>query len=146
LEQSRVVKQSENEGNFHVFYYLYDGLEAENRLTDYYLDIEYKKRHRYLRETATPSKINQEKWKQLKSSFKVLGFTELHVDSVIRVLAAVLNLGDCEFCEMVTNDNTDNKAKVIDMAPLHRVSKLLGVEVKLLRIRDECNFVENLLT
>ena len=28
----------------------------------------------------------------------------------------------------VTNDNTDNKAKVIDLAPLHRVSKLLGVE------------------
>lgn len=28
----------------------------------------------------------------------------------------------------MTNDNTDNKARVIDMAPLHRVSKLLGVE------------------
>jgi myosin III len=92
------------------------------------LDVEYKKRHRYLRETSTTSKINQEKWRQLKSSFKVLGFKEEEVDSVIRVLAAVLNLGDIEFGEMVTNDNTDNKARVIDMAPLHRVSKLLGVE------------------
>jgi myosin III len=147
LEQSRVVQQSENEGNFHIFYYLYDGLEAENRLANYYLDIDYKKRHRYLRETSTASKTNQEKWKQLKSSFKVLGFKEDEVDSIIRVLAAVLNLGDIEFGEMVreyirnistdfktsifnkaTNDNTDNKARVIDIAPLHRVSKLLGVE------------------
>lgn len=94
LEQSRVVQQSENEGNFHVFYYMYDGLEADNRLTDYYLDVEYKKHHRYLRETSTTSKINQEKWKQLKSSFKLLGFKEDEVDSVIRVLAAVLNLGE----------------------------------------------------
>jgi myosin III len=101
LEQSRVVQQSENEGNFHIFYYLYDGLEAENRLANYYLDIDYKKRHRYLRETSTASKTNQEKWKQLKSSFKVLGFKEDEVDSIIRVLAAVLNLGDIEFGEMV---------------------------------------------
>lgn len=128
LEQSRVVQQSENEGNFHVFYYMYDGLEAEGRLQDYYLDIDYKRHHKYLRETSNTSKANQEKWKQLKSSFKLLGFKEEEMDSVIRVLAAVLNLGDIEFGEVVTNDNTDNKALVIDMAPLHRVSKLLGVE------------------
>lgn len=102
MEQSRVVKQSENEGNFHIFYYMYDGLQAENRLKDYYLDIDYKKRHKYLRETSTASKTNQEKWKQLKSSFQVLGFKEDNVDSIIRVLAAVLNLGDIEFGEMVS--------------------------------------------
>ena len=128
LEQSRVVQQSEGEGNFHVFYYMYDGLQSENRLQDYYLDVEYKKHHKYLRETSNSPKANQEKWKQLKSSFKVLGFKEDEIDSVYRVLAAVLNLGDIEFGEMVTNDNTDNKARVIDMAPLHRVAKLLGVE------------------
>lgn len=128
LEQSRVVQQSENEGNFHIFYYMYDGLQQENRLQDYFLDVEYRKHHRYLRETSNSSKTNQEKWKQLKSSFKVLGFVEEEVDSVIRILAAILNLGDIEFGEVATNDNTDNKARVIDMAPLHRVSKLLGVE------------------
>lgn len=128
LEQSRVVQQSEGEGNFHIFYYMYDGLDSENRLADYYLDPEYKKHHKYLRETSNTVKANLEKWKQLKSCFKVLGFKEEEVDSVYRVLAAVLNLGDIEFGEMVTNDNTDNKARVIDMAPLHRVAKLLGVE------------------
>jgi myosin III len=122
-EQSRVVQQSENEGNFHVFYYMYDGLEAEGRLQDYYLDKEYKKHHKYLRETSNSAKANQEKWKQLKSSFKLLGFKEEEVDSVIRSLAAILNLGDIEFGE-ISNDHTDNKSLVVDMAPLHRVSKV----------------------
>lgn len=37
-------------------------------------------------------------------------------------------MGDLEFGEVVSSDNTDNKARVIDVAPMHRVSKLLGVD------------------
>jgi myosin-3 len=128
LEQSRVVQQGELETNFHIFYYMYDGLHSEDRLQDYYLDLEYRKLHRYLRDNNNSHKLNIDRWKQLKSSFKVLGFRDDELDMVNRVLAAILNLGDIEFGEMVTNDNTDNKARVMDLAPLHRVSKLLGVE------------------
>ncbi|XP_055600168.1 myosin-IIIb-like isoform X2 [Uranotaenia lowii] len=128
LEQSRVVKQAESEGNFHVFYYMYDGLQAEKRLEEYYLHPSYRKTHRYLQETVTLPKTNVERWKQLLASFKVLGFRDDEVDMVNRVLAAILNLGDMEFGEVDSNDNTDSKARVIDVAPMHRVSKLLGVE------------------
>jgi myosin-3 len=128
LEQSRVVKQAEGEGNFHVFYYMYDGLQSEGRLEDYYLHPSYRKHHRYLADTSNTPHANIEKWKQLKASFKVLGFKDEEIDMVNRVLAAVLNLGDMEFGELISTDNTDNRAKVIDMAPMHRVSKLLGVE------------------
>ncbi|XP_062698482.1 myosin-IIIb-like isoform X5 [Aedes albopictus] len=128
LEQSRVVKQAEAEGNFHIFYYMYDGLQAEKRLEEYYLHPSYRKTHRYLQETATLPKTNVERWKQLLASFKVLGFRDDEIDMVNRVLAAILNLGDMEFGEMDSNDNTDSRARVIDVAPMHRVSKLLGVE------------------
>uniref|UniRef100_A0A8W7P1E9 non-specific serine/threonine protein kinase n=1 Tax=Anopheles coluzzii TaxID=1518534 RepID=A0A8W7P1E9_ANOCL len=128
LEQSRVVKQAEGEGNFHVFYYMYDGLQAEGRLEEYYLHPSYRKTHRYLQETATLPKTNVDRWKQLLASFRVLGFKDDEVDMVNRVLAAILNLGDIEFGEMDSNDNTDSRARVIDVAPMHRVSKLLGVD------------------
>lgn len=128
LEQSRVVQQAETEGNFHIFYYLYDGLESEGRLGDYYLDPSYREQHRYLSKTSNSPMSNIERWKQLKASFRVLGFREDEIDTVNRVLASILNLGDLEFGEVVSNDNTDNKARVVDVAPMHRVARLLGVE------------------
>lgn len=92
------------------------------------MDPSYRKHHKYLSPTTNPPEINVEKWKQLNASFRVLGFKHNEVDSILRILAAILNLGDLEFGEVVTSDNTDNKARVIDVAPMLRVSKLLGVE------------------
>lgn len=128
LEQSRVVQQAGGEGNFHVFYYLYDGLESEGRLAEFHLDAAYRDQHRYLAKTATASQGNVDRWRQLKDSFSVLGFRDDEVTTAWRVLAAVLNLGDMEFREVASDDNTDNKARVVDVAPMHRVARLLGVD------------------
>ena len=116
------------EGNFHIFYYLYDGLDSENRLTTYHLDPAFRQEHRYLAETRSPIPMNVQRWKQLTASFKVLGFLDDEIDTVNRVLASILNLGDLQFGEVLSDDNTDPRARVIDVAPVHRVSKLLGVE------------------
>ncbi|XP_012256582.2 myosin-IIIb-like isoform X3 [Athalia rosae] len=128
LEQSRVVAQAEGERNFHVFYYMYDGLEADSRLKEFYLDSGLRKRHKYLADHSHTSQTHIDKFQQLKGGFKVLGFRDEEVDTVYGVLAAILHLGDIEFAEVASEDNTDNKSRVIDMAPLHRVSRLLGVE------------------
>ena len=66
------------------------------------------------------SQTNIERYHQLNAGFNLLGFQEDEVDTVYRILAAILHLGDLEFGEVVSHDNTDNKSRIIDLAPLHR--------------------------
>lgn len=47
-----LFKIHRGERNFHVFYYLYDGLESDNRLAEFHLDPALRHRHRYLGEDA----------------------------------------------------------------------------------------------
>ncbi|XP_013191306.2 myosin-IIIb [Amyelois transitella] len=129
LEQSRVVHQALGESNFHVFYYLYDGLESEGRWRKFYLDEQLKSRHRYLQPLSVVHREhNVHRWRQLNQAFKVVGFQEEEVQIIYKMLAAILHLGDIEFGEMAGEDNADNRATIIDTAPLHRASCLLGVE------------------
>lgn len=101
---------------------MYDGLEADNRLSEFYLDSNLRKHHRYLTDQSQTSQTHIDKFQQLKSGFKLLGFQDSEVDIVYRILAAILHLGDIEFGEVASEDNTDNKSRVIDAAPLHRGS------------------------
>lgn len=99
---------------------MYDGLEADNRLSEFYLDSNLRKHHRYLTDQSQTSQTHIDKFQQLKVGFKLLGFQDSEVDIVYRILAAILHLGDIEFGEVASEDNTDNKSRVIDTTPLHR--------------------------
>jgi len=99
---------------------MYNGLEADGRLLEFYLDPTLRKHHRYLTHYSHTSQTHIDKFQQLKMGFKVLGFHDSEVDTVYRVLAAILHLGDIEFAEVATEDNTDNKSRVIDTVPLYR--------------------------
>lgn len=69
---------------------------------------------------------NVQKFKEVKSAFEVVGFRDGEVNSIYRVISGILHLGDIEFGEVISDDNTDNKSRVTDLAPLHRgVSSLL---------------------
>lgn len=60
------------ESNFHVFYYLYDGLESEGRWRKFYLDEQLKSRHRYLQPLSVVHRDhNLHRWRQLNQAFKV---------------------------------------------------------------------------
>lgn len=97
---------------------MYDGLEADNRLSEFHLGPTFRKHHRYLTDHSQTSQTHIDKFQQLKTGFKVLGFQDSEIDTVYRVLAAILHLGDIEFAEVATEDNTDNKSRVIDSTPL----------------------------
>lgn len=128
MEQSRIVARKDNkEGNFHTFYYLLRGLENENRLQDYYLTSRHYKYLEANRNNISAKSNHLDKWMELKKSFKIVGFHSDQIDSIYRILAAILNLGEIDFVEEVSND-TDNKASILDMMPAHKVASLLGVD------------------
>ena len=105
-----------------MFYYLYDGLESDGRLSEFHLDPDLRRRHallagdRYDMETKS---LNVDRFCQLKGAFKLLGFRPEDTNTVYRILAAVLHLGDVQFAESPC-DNGDSGSRVIDQAPLHR--------------------------
>lgn len=63
---------------------------------------------------------NIDKFAQLKNAFEQVGFKDEEVNSIYCILAAILHLGDIEFGEIITDNNTDNKSTVIDLTPIHR--------------------------
>ncbi|XP_050542382.1 myosin-IIIb-like isoform X1 [Daktulosphaira vitifoliae] len=131
LEQSRVIQQANGERNFHAFYYMYDGLEHDKRLKEFHLDRELRSTHSYLPADRQDNKTKQNninKFSQLKNAFEEVGFKDEEVNSIYCILAAILHLGDIEFGEIITDNNTDNKSTVIDLTPIHRASCLLNIE------------------
>jgi myosin-3 len=99
---------------------MYDGLEADGRLEEFHLNTELRKSHRYLSDNPNTSQTHIDKFKQLKVGFKVLGFHDAEVDTVYSILAAIIHLGDIEFTEIASDDNTDNKSGVVVNEPILR--------------------------
>ena len=127
---------SRNQSNFHMFYYFYDGLEASGNLRQYLLP--QGRRMRYLRVYDSDSmsgrkrsfKVrndphgNARKFQHIKDCLKAMEMEE-HCETIWRILAAVLNLGDVRFIE-----GNGGEAEVHNIETAKSVAELLNIDVK----------------
>uniref|UniRef100_A0A2K5K8B6 Unconventional myosin-XVI n=1 Tax=Colobus angolensis palliatus TaxID=336983 RepID=A0A2K5K8B6_COLAP len=126
LEKSRLVSQPLGQSNFLIFYLLMDGLSAEEK---YGLHLNNLCAHRYLNQTVQDDastgerSLNREKLAVLKQALNVVGFSNLEVENLFVILAAILHLGDIRFTALTEG----NSAFVSDLQLLEQVAGMLQV-------------------
>ena len=123
LEKSRVTNQQKGENNFHAFFQLLKGASDKTlsglKLTRSPLD------YAYLAKTNTrhmPPKVSD--FRSVASAFRSLDFSERAVESVWKLIAIILHIGNIQF----TADDHDHACLQNEKNSLDHIAKLLDVK------------------
>ncbi|XP_059488252.1 unconventional myosin-XV isoform X3 [Neocloeon triangulifer] len=97
LEKSRIVTQAQDERNYHIFYEMLKGLNAEQKEKYGLLTPE---KYFYLNQGGNceiDGKNDLEDFQSLLSAMQVLGLNSEEQDTIFRILSSVLHLGNVYF-------------------------------------------------
>ncbi|KAL1381098.1 hypothetical protein pipiens_013709 [Culex pipiens pipiens] len=133
LEKLRISSTNMNQSNFHIFYYFYDAMEAEQRLRDF--SLERGRNYRYLRipESTAGTKLkyvrddvqgNVTAFHDFEQLLLGLEISPELVETFYRTLASVLLLGEVRF-----RDN-DGVTELEDYEVVGKVANLLKLDEK----------------
>lgn len=121
LEKSRVIQQQPGERNFHSFYQLLLGA-SDSDLKQYKLTRNLSHYH-YTNQGSLDQLSEKADYKQTTSAFKTLGFTNDEIDSIWRIVASILHLGNINFKMDEDILSIDNKNDLSCTAGLLKVTE-----------------------
>lgn len=138
LEKSRVVFQANEERNYHIFYQM---CSAAKRLPQLHLSDQ--NQFHYLNQGNNP-KIDGvddlEYFDETISALTMLGFTSKQQDDMLRILAAILHLGNVDISSCVIKKDAkdgevDTESSYISPSDRHLLIlfELLGIELNAMR-------------
>ncbi|KAG5308478.1 MYO5B protein, partial [Acromyrmex insinuator] len=136
LEKSRVVFQANEERNYHIFYQM---CSAAKRLPQLYLSDQ--NQFHYLNQGNNPRIDGIDDlayFDETISALTMLGFTSKQQDDMLRILAAILHLGNVNISSCVKDakqNEVDTESSYIVPSDRHLLvlSELLGVEINAMR-------------
>jgi len=126
LEKTRVAYQQKGERNFHIFYQLYHGIDAQSK-TDWGLNVEMESFY-YLSQSkcTTVEDVNDgQDFLEVKKAMDTIGIGKDVQMDIWRILAAILHIGNIRF-------QGDTPADIVDQTPVQWAGYLLGVEPQIL--------------
>ncbi|CAG0883853.1 unnamed protein product [Darwinula stevensoni] len=120
LDRRRLVRVPRGESNFLILYYFYEGLKSQGDLKTYGLSA--KGTYRILPKfSGHDSGKSSEQYQSLISAFKILELSEGEVDSVFKILAAILETSELQFTadsqgiKIRNEDTARNAAKLLEL-------------------------------
>lgn len=123
LEKSRVVNNSVNERNYHIFYQLLTGLSDQVLkslgLTRSPHDYQYLKNGNAI----VPGVDDKQEFKKLIQSFDILGVSDSDYSEIFKIIAIILHIGNIEFTSQ-TSDHANFKSNT------DKLCQLLGVSTR----------------
>ncbi|XP_070338360.1 unconventional myosin-XV isoform X6 [Equus asinus] len=125
LEKSRIVFQAKNERNYHIFYELLAGLPAQLRRA---FCLQEAETYYYLNQGGNceiSGKSDADDFRRLLAAMEVLGFSSEDQDSIFRILASILHLGNVYFEKYETD--AQEVASVVSAREIQAVAELLQV-------------------
>ncbi|XP_073090813.1 unconventional myosin-XV [Manis javanica] len=125
LEKSRIVFQAKNERNYHIFYELLAGLPAQLRQA---FSLQEAETYYYLNQGGNceiSGKSEADDFRRLLASMEVLGFSGEDQDSIFRILASILHLGNVYFEKYETD--VQEVASVVSAREIQAAAELLQI-------------------
>ncbi|XP_068176707.1 myosin-9-like [Antennarius striatus] len=124
LEKSRAIRQAKEERSFHIFYYMLTGagdkLRSELCLEDY-------SKYRFLSwgNVTIPGQQDKDMFTETVEAFKIMSIPEEERIGLLKVVSAVLQLGNMSF----KKERHSDQASMPDDTAAQKVCHLLGINL-----------------
>ncbi|XP_003368291.1 unconventional myosin heavy chain 6 [Trichinella spiralis] len=127
LEKSRLVSQSKNERNFHIFYCMLAGMNSQEKAM---FELEDSSTYFYLSQGKNFQIEGREDesiiFRDVRAAMKVLFFSDIEITSIFKLLAAILHIGNIRYTATLINNL--EATEITTAASVLKVAKLLQVD------------------